>query len=130
MPVIETKLDLRSEAFSQNRSQMLETLDELDELLAQAARGGGEETLAACAHRQGSRAEFAGGIPRSSRSVAGGVAFQLRRRFRIHGGGSVECVITRADPQCAPAPSTRSTARADARAKSPNQPSSGCQSLA
>ena len=46
MPVIETKLDLRSEAFSQNRSQMLETLDELDKLLAQAARGGGEETLA------------------------------------------------------------------------------------
>ena len=46
MPVIETKLDLRSEAFSQNRSQMLETLEELDKLLAQAARGGGEETLA------------------------------------------------------------------------------------
>ncbi|MBK8765653.1 MAG: acyl-CoA carboxylase subunit beta [Burkholderiaceae bacterium] len=46
MPVIETKLDLRSDAFSQNRSQMLETLEELDKLLAQAARGGGEETLA------------------------------------------------------------------------------------
>ena len=46
MPVIETKLDLRSESFSQNRAQMLETLEELDKLLAQAARGGGEETLA------------------------------------------------------------------------------------
>ncbi|MBP7660924.1 MAG: acyl-CoA carboxylase subunit beta [Burkholderiaceae bacterium] len=45
MPVIETKLDLRSDTFSQNRAQMLETLEELDKLLAQAARGGGEETL-------------------------------------------------------------------------------------
>ena len=39
MPVIETKLDLRSETFSQNHAQMLETLEELDKLLAQAARG-------------------------------------------------------------------------------------------
>mgnify|MGYP001195798378 CR=1 FL=1 len=46
MPVIETKLDLRSEAFSQNRSQMLQALEELDKLQAQAAQGGGEETLA------------------------------------------------------------------------------------
>lgn len=46
MPVIESKLDLRSDQFAQNRTHMLEALDELDKLLAQAAQGGGEETLA------------------------------------------------------------------------------------
>ena len=45
MPVIESKLDLRSDQFAQNRTHMLEALDELDKLLAQAAQGGGEETL-------------------------------------------------------------------------------------
>ncbi len=46
MPVIESKLDTRSERFTQNRAEMLEALDELDKLYAQAAQGGGEETLA------------------------------------------------------------------------------------
>ena len=46
MPVIETKLDLRTEQFAQNRAHMLAALGELDALYAQAAQGGGEETLA------------------------------------------------------------------------------------
>ncbi len=46
MPVIESKIDLRSPQFAQNRTHMLEALAELDALQAQAARGGGEETLA------------------------------------------------------------------------------------
>ena len=46
MPVIESKLDLRAEPFQQNRAHMLAALGELDALYAQAAQGGGEETLA------------------------------------------------------------------------------------
>ncbi len=46
MPVIESKLDVRAERFSENRTQMLKTLEALDALYAQAAQGGGEETLA------------------------------------------------------------------------------------
>lgn len=46
MPVIESNLDLRSALYAENRAQMLESLSELDALYAQAARGGGEETLA------------------------------------------------------------------------------------
>ena len=45
MPVIESKLETRSEQFARNREQMLEALGELDALYAEAAAGGGEETL-------------------------------------------------------------------------------------
>ena len=43
MPVIESKLDVRSEQFARNQADMLETLGELDALYQEAARGGGEE---------------------------------------------------------------------------------------
>jgi acetyl-CoA carboxylase carboxyltransferase component len=46
MPVIETKLDARSEPYARNRAEMLEALGELDALYEQAALGGGEEALA------------------------------------------------------------------------------------
>ena len=46
MPVIESKLDVRSEQFARNQADMLETLGELDALYQEAARGGGEETMA------------------------------------------------------------------------------------
>ncbi len=46
MSVLETRLDRRSAAFQQNRSAMLELLDTMDTLLAEAAEGGGEEALA------------------------------------------------------------------------------------
>ena len=39
MPVIESKLETRSEQFARNREQMLEALGELDALYDQAARG-------------------------------------------------------------------------------------------
>ena len=46
MPVIESKLDVRSESYARNRAEMLETLAGLDALYQEAAQGGGEETMA------------------------------------------------------------------------------------
>ncbi|MFN0182479.1 MAG: acyl-CoA carboxylase subunit beta [Aquabacterium sp.] len=46
MPVLATQLDTRSDAFQAKRAQMLGALAELDRLYAEAAAGGGEETLA------------------------------------------------------------------------------------
>ena len=45
MSVIESTLDTRSERFAQNRSEMLETLGELDALHQEVAAGGGEEAM-------------------------------------------------------------------------------------
>jgi acetyl-CoA carboxylase carboxyltransferase component len=46
MPVLHSRLDPRSDTFRKNRAQMLAALAELDRLYAEAAAGGGEETLA------------------------------------------------------------------------------------
>ncbi|MCH7742443.1 MAG: acyl-CoA carboxylase subunit beta [Proteobacteria bacterium] len=46
MPVLESKLDTRSATFKQNRSDMIEMLETLEELYAEAAEGGGEEAIA------------------------------------------------------------------------------------
>ena len=46
MGIIETRLDRRSETFSRNRADMLESLQTVEELLAEAARGGGEQEMA------------------------------------------------------------------------------------
>ena len=46
MPVLESKLDTRSATFKQNRSDMIEMLETLDGLYAEAAEGGGEEAIA------------------------------------------------------------------------------------
>jgi acyl-CoA carboxylase subunit beta len=46
MPVLESQLELRSEQFKINRDHMVDTLNALDTLYAEAAAGGGEETLA------------------------------------------------------------------------------------
>jgi len=46
MPVLESKLDTRSEQFLQNRADMLKMLELMESLLEEAARGGGEEALA------------------------------------------------------------------------------------
>ena len=45
MSVMESKLDTRSEVFKQNRSDMIEMLETLEELYAEAAEGGGEEAI-------------------------------------------------------------------------------------
>ena len=43
MPILNSKLDKKDSVFQQNKSDMLETLDELQGLYDQAAQGGGEE---------------------------------------------------------------------------------------
>ena len=45
MSVMESKLDTRSAVFKQNRSDMIEMLETLEELYAEAAEGGGEEAI-------------------------------------------------------------------------------------
>jgi len=51
MAVLQSTLDIRTEAFQQNRSDMLEALDVLDGLQKQAAEGGGPEAMARLASR-------------------------------------------------------------------------------
>ncbi|MYF92470.1 MAG: acetyl-CoA carboxylase carboxyltransferase subunit, partial [Gemmatimonadetes bacterium] len=46
MPVLDTRLDTRNEAFQQNKAEMLEALDEIQALLDEAAKGGGPEAMA------------------------------------------------------------------------------------
>ena len=46
MPVLDTRLDTRDAAFQQNKAKMLETLDEIQALLDEAAKGGGPEAAA------------------------------------------------------------------------------------
>jgi acetyl-CoA carboxylase carboxyltransferase component len=46
MAILESRLDTRSDAFAQNRADMLEALSVMNGLLEEAARGGGEEATA------------------------------------------------------------------------------------
>ncbi len=46
MAVLESKLDTRSEQFAQNRADMQEYLDQLEELYSEAAEGGGPDAMA------------------------------------------------------------------------------------
>ena len=52
MPVLESKLDTRSEVFQQNLSDMHERLNQLQELYDEAAQGGGEEAMARLKSRE------------------------------------------------------------------------------
>ncbi len=51
MSVLQSTLDVRSEAFQQNRDDMQEALDVLDKLQAEASEGGGPEAMARLASR-------------------------------------------------------------------------------
>ena len=46
MAVLESRLDVRSDAYRENRARMLDALARLDDLYAEAAQGGGEEAMA------------------------------------------------------------------------------------
>ena len=46
MAIIESRLDRRSDTFARNRTDMLESLKVLEGLLAEAARGGGDQEIA------------------------------------------------------------------------------------
>ena len=52
MPVLESKLDQRSEVFQQNKADMNKTLAYINELLEEAAGGGGEEAIARLRSRE------------------------------------------------------------------------------
>ena len=52
MPILDSKLDTRSEVFQQNKSDMLKMLEYLNELLEEASRGGGEEATARLRSRE------------------------------------------------------------------------------
>ena len=45
MAVLQSQLDTRSEQFRQNKEEMTVKLEQMDELYAEAARGGGAEAL-------------------------------------------------------------------------------------
>ena len=45
MPILESKLDLRSEDYQRNRGDMLEMIETMDGLLEEAGRGGGAEAI-------------------------------------------------------------------------------------
>ena len=45
MPILESKLDVRSQDAQRNRADMLEMLQVMEDLQAEAARGGGEEAI-------------------------------------------------------------------------------------
>ena len=51
MPVLESSLDTRADAFVRNRADMEEALEELRGLLDEAAEGGGPEAAARLASR-------------------------------------------------------------------------------
>ena len=46
MAVLESRLDVRSDAYRENRARMLEAIAQLDALYAEAAEGGGDEAMA------------------------------------------------------------------------------------
>ena len=52
MAVLESRLDVRSDAYRENRERMLEALARLDELYGEAAQGGGEEAMARLRSRE------------------------------------------------------------------------------
>ena len=51
MPELNSTLDVRNEVFQQNRTDMLELLEELSALQREAAEGGGEEAVTRLAAR-------------------------------------------------------------------------------
>ena len=46
MAILESRLDVRSDAYRENRARMLDALAQLDALYGEAAQGGGEEAMA------------------------------------------------------------------------------------
>ena len=82
MPVLESKLDSRSDAFQQNRRDMLEMLDTIDELHEEAARGGGEEAIKRLRSREKMPIRERIGLVLDRDSPF----LELQRRLRVCGG--------------------------------------------
>lgn len=108
MPVLESKLDTRSEIFQQNKSDMLDMLSTIDELLAEAAEGGGEEAMLRLRSREKMpiRERIAHALDRDTPFLEISPLAAWRSPFAIGSGfvvgigtiENVECVILGHDP--------------------------------
>ena len=108
MPVLDTKLDVKDEAFQRNRRDMLEALEEIQALLDEAAQGGGPEAGARLAARgkMPIRERIAAVLDRDSPFLEVSPLAAWRSNYRVGSGfvvgigviEGVECVILGHDP--------------------------------
>lgn len=108
MPVLESTLDTRSTAFEQNRSDMLDMLDVLEDLQGQAAEGGGPEAMARLASRDKMpiRERVARALDPDTPFLEISTVAGWRSPFAVGSGfilgigviGGIECVILGHDP--------------------------------
>ena len=108
MPVLDSKLDTRSEIFQQNKSDMYEMLGHLDELLEEASQGGGEEAVARLRSREKMpiRERISHALDRDSPFLEISPLAAWRSAYAIGSGfvvgigviENVECVILGHDP--------------------------------
>ena len=108
MPVLESKLDTRSEIFQQNKSDMLQMLTYIDELLEEASQGGGEEAISRLRSREKMpiRERISHALDRDSPFLEISPLAAWRSAYAIGSGfvvgigviENVECVILGHDP--------------------------------
>ena len=108
MPVLESKLDTRSEVFQQNKADMLAMLSTVEDLLKEASGGGGEEAIARLRSREKMpiRERISHALDRDSPFLEISPLAGWRTRFTIGSGfmvgigiiENVECVILGHDP--------------------------------
>ncbi len=108
MPVLESRIDTSSDAFQQNKSDMLEMLATVQDLLEEASRGGGEEALARIRSRDKMpiRERIAHILDRDSPFLEISPLAAWRSQFTVGSGfmvgigviENVECLILGHDP--------------------------------
>ena len=108
MPVLQSKLDTSDAVYQQNKSDMFETLSELDQLLEEMAQGGGEEANKRLASRgkMPIRERIAAVLDRDTPFLEISPLAAWRSNFTIGSGfvvgigiiEGVECVIMGHDP--------------------------------
>ena len=108
MPVLKSKLDLKSEVFQQNQADMMKKLVYLNELLEEAAGGGGEEAIARLRSREKMpiRERISHALDRDSPFLEISPLAAWRSAYAIGSGfvvgigviENVECVILGHDP--------------------------------
>ncbi|MFT7219490.1 MAG: acetyl-CoA carboxylase carboxyltransferase component [Candidatus Azotimanducaceae bacterium] len=108
MPILESKLDKRSEQFQQNRQEVLKMIDLMDSLLDEAAEGGGPESMARLRSRNKMpiRERIAHALDRDSPFLEISPLAGWRSPYAIGSGfvvgigviENVECVILGHDP--------------------------------
>ena len=85
MPILDSKIDTRSEQFQQNRSDMMNMLSLLDGLLEEASKGGGTEAIARLRSRNK--------MPIRERISRLALSFRYRLRFRRRYWGYRKCRV-------------------------------------